>query len=58
LCSRVILFVLQSGVNKQHVPIISAYCTPQSDGHKEGETETHACVCHDIYSGGGDKKDQ
>jgi hypothetical protein len=55
----VILFVLQSGVNKQHVPIISAYCTPQSDGHKEGETKTHACVCHDIYSGGGgDKKEQ
>ena len=38
--------------------IISAYCTPQSDGHKEGETETHACVCHDIHTGGGDKKDQ
>ena len=24
--------------DEQHVPIISAYCTPHSDGHIEGET--------------------
>jgi hypothetical protein len=44
--------------DEQHETIILAYFTPQSDGHKQGETETHACVCHDIHSGGGDKKDQ
>lgn len=58
MCITVILFVLQIGVTDSIVPIISAYCTPQYDGHKDGKGEAHACVHHDIHTGGGDKKDQ
>jgi len=35
--------------DKQHVPIISAYCTPPSDGHKKGK-QKHIPVCVKTYT--------